>query len=101
MGAPKDYAPESLIEAVTGRDWNTEHVKLAMKATQEKVLENFGDEPSDPPTASIVAKPSDAILLPALCEGRRHRGRPRHANPLLQSGGCIGNGRAESDSPEG
>jgi hypothetical protein len=53
--APK-YAPEPLIEAVTGLDWNVDHPRHAMKAIQEAVLKNTGDDLSEVDALKVLGR---------------------------------------------
>ena len=56
MGAPKEYDPEPLVEAVTSLDWNVEHARHAMKAIQETVLKNTGDHLSEVDAIKLLGR---------------------------------------------
>ena len=56
MGSPKEYDPEPLVEAVTSLDWNVEHARHAMKAIQEAVLKNTGDDLSEPDAIKLLGR---------------------------------------------
>jgi hypothetical protein len=54
MGPLKDYDPEPLIEAITALDWSTDHPDRTMKAIQDTVRKNFGDELSQPDAMKLL-----------------------------------------------
>jgi hypothetical protein len=56
MGQPKEYEPEPLVDAVTGLDWNPDHARQAMKAIQETVLKNCGDDLSAPDAIIVLGR---------------------------------------------
>lgn len=63
MGTPKEYAPEPLIEAVTCLDWNIKHATHAMKAIQETVLKNTGDDLSEADAIKLLGRLVERKLI--------------------------------------
>jgi hypothetical protein len=55
--------PGTLIEAVTGLDWSREHAKGGIKAIQETVLKNTGDELSDADAVKVLGRLVERKLI--------------------------------------
>lgn len=59
----KEYNPEPLIDAVTGLEWSLEHVKPALKAIQQTVLEKYGDELPEPDVIKLLGRLVERQLI--------------------------------------
>ncbi len=50
----REYDPQPLIEAVTGLDWSEDTVTHALRAIQERILQNDGTVLSDDDAARVL-----------------------------------------------
>jgi hypothetical protein len=56
MNSLKEYEPEPLVETVTGLDWNMDHARHAMRAIQETLRTNAGDDLSDADAIKLLGR---------------------------------------------
>ena len=59
----KEYDLEPLIEAVTGPGWSLEHVKVALEAIRETVLEKYGDDLPEPDVLKLLGRLLERKLI--------------------------------------